>query len=129
MVSSDCLYTKILNEERIVFFISDITEKHDLENKLTQSESLFRALFEQAPIGVALVKNFKFMSNINDKFVEIMGMTRKQLISTDWKDITHPEDLEEDLRYFNLFKSGQIPSYSMVKRFIRKNGSIVWYLW
>ena len=123
---SDCLYTKILNEERIVFFISDITEKHDLENKLTQSESLFRALFEQAPIGVALVKNFKFMSNINDKFVEIMGMTRKQLISTAWKDITHPDDLEEDLKYFNLFKAGKIPSYSMVKRFIRSDRSVVW---
>jgi diguanylate cyclase (GGDEF)-like protein/PAS domain S-box-containing protein len=123
---SDCVYTKILNEERLVFFISDITEKHDLEYKLTQSESLFRALFEQAPIGVALVKNFKFMSNINDKFVEIMGMTRKQLINTDWKDITHPDDLEEDLKYFNLFKAGKIPSYSMVKRFIRSDKSIVW---
>jgi PAS domain S-box-containing protein len=122
----DCIYTKILNENRIILFMSDITEKHELEYKLKQSESLFRALFEQAPIGVALVKDFTFMSNINDKFVDIMGMSRDELVKTDWKDITHPEDLEEDLRYFNLFKTGQIPSYSMVKRFIRKNGSIVW---
>ncbi|MFA5342044.1 MAG: PAS domain S-box protein [Clostridia bacterium] len=123
---SDCIYTKILNENRFIFFTSDITEKHELEYKLKQSESLFRALFEQAPIGVALVKDYTFMSYLNDKFINIMGMTREELIKTDWKDITHPEDLEEDLKYFNLFKSGQIPSYSMVKRFIRKNGSIVW---
>ena len=93
----------------------DITEKHELEYKLKQSESLFRALFEQAPIGVALVKDYTFMSYLNDKLINIMGMTREELVKTDWKDITHPEDLEEDLRYFNLFKSGQIPSYSMVK--------------
>ncbi len=123
---SDCIHTKILNENRFIFFTSDITEKHELEYKLKQSESLFRALFEQAPIGVALVKDYTFMSYLNDKLINIMGMTREELVKTDWKDITHPEDLEEDLRYFNLFKSGQIPSYSMVKRFIRKNGSIVW---
>ncbi|MDD3521101.1 MAG: PAS domain S-box protein, partial [Actinomycetota bacterium] len=97
-----------------------------LSKKLHDSENLFRTIFEQAPIGIVTVNNFNFMSRINKELEKILGRERNEVVSLDWKDITHPEDLAEDLRLFKKFKSGEIDSYSIEKRFIKPDGTIVW---
>lgn len=97
-----------------------------VSKKLHDSENLFRTIFEQAPIGIAVVNNFNFMSMINNELEKILGRKREEIISLDWKDITHPEDLDEDLKLFKKFKSGEIESYSMEKRFLKPDGSSIW---
>ncbi len=97
-----------------------------VSKKLHDSENLFRTIFEQAPIGIAVVDNFYFMSRINKELENILGRQRKEIISLDWKDITHPEDLDEDLQLFKRFKSKEIDNYSMEKRFIKPDDSSVW---
>lgn len=99
---------------------------NSMGRKLHDSENLFRTIFEQAPIGIAVVSNFNFASMINEELEKILGRPEKEIISLDWKKITHPDDLEEDLAFFKKFKSGEIAGYSMEKRFLKPDGSYVW---
>jgi len=104
-----------------------------ISEKLKESELMFRTIFDQAPIGIAIGNNDKFIildsdeiSSINPMFEKITGRSRKELASISWTDITHPDDLPEDLENFKKFKSGKIDGYDMEKRYIRPDGSSVW---
>ncbi len=104
-----------------------------ISKKLSFDEALYRGVYEKAPIGIAIVSDKKFVYesdcgaiNINAKFESILGRTGKELAQIEWPKLSHPDDLEEDLKKFNEFKSGKNNGYSMEKRFIRPDGSYVW---
>ena len=103
------------------------------EAKLKESETLFRTIFDQATIGVALVQDENFVEAtdsehpyINPMFEKILGRTKEELAGLRWEDITHPDDIHADMQKFKEFKAGEIPGYSMEKRFIKPDGSEVW---
>ncbi len=105
----------------------------DIGIKLKESEMLFKSVFNQANIGIAIVHNFRFTLssensrlNINPMFEKIMRRTKEELATIDWPDITHPDDLAEDMDCFRKFKSGEIDGYNIEKRFILPDGSIKW---
>jgi PAS domain S-box-containing protein len=64
--------------------------------------------------------------NMNPEFERILGRTSQDLANIKWPEITHPDDLQADLAYFESFKTGKIPGYSMEKRFLRADGTSVW---
>ncbi len=64
--------------------------------------------------------------SINPTYEKIVGRTRKELEAITWADITHPDDLEEDFMKLEQLKKGEISNYSMEKRYIKPDGSIVW---
>lgn len=104
-----------------------------LNKKLALEEAFYHGVFDQAPIGIAIVndKNFTAKSefdymNTNPMFEEIIGWKGGDLERLKWPDITHPDDLQEDLDKFEEFKKGNIENYMMEKRFIKKDGSFVW---
>jgi PAS domain S-box-containing protein len=91
------------------------------------SEARFRAMFEQAPLGVALVDSQTGrIYEVNPRFAEIAGRTREELVTTDWMSITHPEDIEPDLNNMARLNAGEIPGFQMNKRLVRPDDSIVW---
>lgn len=103
------------------------------EERLQASEKMFRTIFDQVRMGVALVHNDRFMSpvfgdfpTVNPRFLEILGQKIDDLVGLKWETITHPDDLAADLEQFALFKSGQIPGYSMEKRFLKPDGTWAW---
>ncbi len=103
------------------------------EAKLKESETLFRTIFDQATIGVALVQNENFVEAadtehpyINPMFEKILGRTKEELAGLRWEDITHPDDIDADMDKFRQFKAGKIPGYSIEKRFIKPDGSDIW---
>lgn len=105
----------------------------DISKKLAYSEALYRSVFNQAPIGIAIVndKNFELKSefehfSINPMFERIIGRKSRELENIQWTEITHPEDLKDDLDNFKQFKCNKNDGYSMEKRFLRPDGSIVW---
>ena len=104
-----------------------------LGKKLAKNEALYRSVFNQAPIGIAIMNDKKFASqselenmNINPMFEQIIGRNSQELKNVKWTEITYPEDLKADLDKFEQFQNRQIDGYSMEKRFLRPDGSIVW---
>ena len=87
---------------------------------------LFQLLFENAAVGIAQIgKDGRFLM-INDKVTEITGYTKEELLKKTFQEITHPDDLEYDLKQAEAIYRGEISSYSMEKRYVRKDGSTVW---
>jgi PAS domain S-box-containing protein len=109
-------------------------EKLDLKNKalvkannfLKQGEFLFKQIFDQAPLGAALVSlDFRF-KRVNNKFCHITGYTEEELALMGFPDITHPDDLEADILLVRKLLAGDINSIDKQKRYIRKDNRIIW---
>jgi len=95
-------------------------------SQLMETESRFRATFEQVAVGIAHVSlDGKFL-RVNQKFCDITGYTEDEMLSLTFQDITHPDDLDGDLRHVQQVLTGQLENYSMDKRYFRKGGSIIW---
>jgi len=92
------------------------------------SDSLFQNAFEFAAIGMALVSLEGKWLLVNRSICEITGYSEAELLERTFQDITHPDDLEEDLENVRKMLAGEIDTYQMEKRYYHKNGSIVWIL-
>jgi len=106
--------------------VRDITERKRVEFDLKESEEKFRMTFEQAAVGIAHVAPEGTFLRINQRFCDIVGYTQEEILSKTFQNITHPDDLDEDLDYVSKMLNQEIPKYSMEKRYYHKNGSIVW---
>jgi PAS domain S-box-containing protein len=93
---------------------------------LRHSEERFRTAFENAPIGMDIVDLEGRFLQINSAFCELTGYTEQELLSRTFQDITYPDDLEADLALLNQLHAGEIPSYKMEKRYLRKDGQVIW---
>ncbi len=94
---------------------------------VTQSEEKFRAMFEQAPLGVALIDSQTGrIHEANPRFAEIVGRTREEMVAIDWMSITHPDDVQPDLDNMARLNAGEIAGFQMAKRYVRSDGSAVW---
>jgi diguanylate cyclase (GGDEF)-like protein/PAS domain S-box-containing protein/putative nucleotidyltransferase with HDIG domain len=109
------------------------TRLKKLSKKIEYSEALYHSVFDQAPIGIAIMSKdilfdqAKFSSmNINPMFEQILGRTKDDLKDLKWSQITDPEDLPAEIEKFEQFRAGEINSYFMEKRFIKPDGSAVW---
>ena len=107
--------------------LRDVTERKQAEEELRESESQLRILFEQMAVGVARIQTQtgRFVQ-INQKYCDIVGYSHEEMESLDFQSITHPQDLQADLDNMEQLKSGVIRDFTMEKRYIHKNGSIVW---
>ena len=110
-----------------------IHEREQAEEKLKRtaaaaaaSEEQFRATFNQAAVGIAQVNLEGKWLLVNQKLCDIVGYSQKELEARTFQDITHPNDLEADLENVHQLLAGKIQTYSMEKRYIRKDGSYVW---
>ena len=88
------------------------------------SEERFRAMFEEAPLGVAQIDSRAgHIHMVNPRFAEVAGRTREEMARIDWMSITHPDDLQEELANMALLNAGEIPGFKMNKRYRRPDGS------
>ncbi len=94
---------------------------------LRESEQRFRALFERAAVGVAQIRTDtgQFVG-INQKYCDIAGYSREEMEQLDFQTITHPDDLASELAKMELLMAGKIREFTMEKRYLRKDGSLVW---
>jgi PAS domain S-box-containing protein len=96
------------------------------EQSLRVSETRFRAAFEQAAVGMAHVDMEGRWIMVNRKLCDILGYGAEELKERTFQDITHPDDLEEDVKNYSRMKQGEFATFSMEKRYIHKDGSTVW---
>ncbi len=110
----------------IGIILADVTAAKKTEVALRESDERFRAMFNQAAVGITLVAlDGKFLQ-INPALCEITGYSHEELIQMNFQEITHPDDLEVDWENARRVVAKEISGYSLEKRYIRKDGSIVW---
>lgn len=105
----------------------DITERKRAEKALGESEEQFKAMFETASIGMAQAdpKTGQWL-RVNRKMCEITGYSPAEMLTKRIHEITHPDDRLRDREAFEGVTSGKSGSYRLEKRYIRKDGAVVW---
>ena len=111
-----------------VAHIEDITERRAARKALVEAEERFRRAFDDAPIGMGLVAEDGRFLRVNRLLCEITGYDENELLHRSFQDITHPDDLQEDLDHAASLLAGRTRSYSMEKRYRRRDGSLVWVM-
>jgi len=106
----------------------DVTRQKAAEHALKESEARLRAYFESPAVGVAITSPEKGWIKVNDRVCSMLGYTRDELSRITWLEVTHPDDVAANLAVFAKLIAGEIDSYSLDKRFIRKDGVILWTL-
>lgn len=104
----------------------DITQRVEAERQLRESEERFKGAFDCAAIGMALVSLAGEWLRVNRALCALTGYTEAELLATTFQAITHPDDLDEDLRYVAEMIQGSRRSYQMEKRYFHKQGQIIW---
>jgi PAS domain S-box-containing protein len=110
----------------VVSTIGDITKQRNAELALSASEALYRQTFELATTGIAHVDLTGRFMKVNHRLCEILGYSEKELIGRSVKEISHPEDRSLTDSQRMRVRSGEKPSVRFEKRYIRKNGTVVW---
>ncbi|OYE06210.1 PAS domain S-box protein [Nostoc sp. 'Peltigera membranacea cyanobiont' 232] len=105
---------------------AEITERHRIGEALRESEQRFRATFHQAAVGIAHVAIDGRWLLVNQRLCDILGYTPEELQFLTFQDITHPDDINADLKYFDQIIADNIQTYSIEKRYFHKDNSIVW---
>jgi PAS domain S-box-containing protein len=106
--------------------IRDVTERRKTEESLRESEERFRAMFEQASVGIVQVTLDGRMHMPNPGFCKLIGYTEDEARRLTVRDVTYPEDYEEEEGLTRRLIRGEIPGFIIEKRYVRKDGQLVW---
>ncbi|MBE3076200.1 MAG: PAS domain S-box protein, partial [Actinobacteria bacterium] len=106
----------------------DVTERKHTERALREAEERFRSAFDFAAIGMSMVSEDGRFIRVNRSLCRILGYVEVELLGMTFQEITHPEDLEKDLRYAHQVLAGEIDHYQMEKRYVHADGHYVWAL-
>ena len=113
--------------------IHDITERIEAEDRLRQgerslreSEERYRLTFENAHIGVLTADVDGNFTKANKAFCRMLGYSEKEILERHISNLTHPDDVERSLNAHQRFHDDQLPDYQIDKRYIHKNGRVVW---
>ncbi len=99
--------------------IIDITERK-------QAEQRYQAIFDNAAVGITRVDLDGILRHANQKFFDMLGYSRDELIGTSIKDITHPDDYGQGAQFRSQISANILKTASTEKRFIHKSGDVIW---
>jgi PAS domain S-box-containing protein len=112
---------------RLEIYIRDITARKEAEEALAASEREYRAIFELSASGKAQADpaTGRFL-RVNRRFCEITGYPEAELLRMTFHDLTHPDDLQSTLEIVGPVLRGEASEWQSEKRYVRKDGSVVW---
>ncbi|MBW8331751.1 MAG: PAS domain S-box protein [Prolixibacteraceae bacterium] len=104
----------------------DITERKQSWELILANQRRFQAIFDQAPIAIALIdmQGYPIISNL--PLSEMVGYSSEELAKMKFTEFTYPEDIDKDMSQFTDLVTGKIAWYNMEKRYIHKNGNVIW---
>lgn len=105
---------------------TDITERKQAEEALRQSEQRFRAIFENAVIGIGLTDIEGRHIETNPALQKVLGYSNEELCSMSFTEVTYPDDVAADVKLYKELVSGRLDHYQMEKRYTCKNGQLAW---
>ncbi|HWQ21768.1 MAG TPA: PAS domain S-box protein [Clostridia bacterium] len=114
-------------ENQFATIFADVTERKRAEQELRDSENRFRAVFEQAAVGVALLntKSGQFV-RINQRYCDFLGYTMEEMLQKTFADVTFAEDVQQNVEGNAQLMDGTRSEFSYEKRYLRKDGGVVW---
>jgi PAS domain S-box-containing protein len=118
--------TRLGQESRLTAFYTDTTERYLAEERVKESEARLSAVFDHAPIGMALVGPERRLALANRALGTFLGRLPESLVGLAFDALCHPGDLDRDLEQTAELLAGRIGSYRMTKRFLRPDGDLVW---
>ncbi|MBK8794119.1 MAG: PAS domain S-box protein [Holophaga sp.] len=111
---------------RLIGTHTDITERKQTEENLRRSREDFKGYFDIGAFGMSATSVEKGWIEVNDRLCQMLGYTQSELRLLTWAELTHPDDLASDLQLFNETLAGKRNTYHLDKRFIRKDGGVVY---
>jgi PAS domain S-box-containing protein len=114
-----------LPDGKLMAFCENITERKQVGEALEESERRLKAVVANSPIGIATSGADKQFLSANEAFCKILGYTEEELRKLTFKDITHPADFKESALKMEQLENGKISSFTLEKRYIKKDGSVV----
>lgn len=121
-------------DDRVIVFVLDISNLYDelrlrkqAEEALQESEHQFRQIFQNSPIAISLADfhTHRFI-RVNPAHSQLLGYTTAELATLTFNDISHPDDLPRNLQGLKQIDQGKLDKFRMEKRFLRKNGDVIW---
>ncbi|MCK5130354.1 MAG: PAS domain S-box protein [Clostridiales bacterium] len=112
-------------KDYFIALFSDVTAARESEQTLFESEEKFKYVFDNSVVS----KSFTTPAgqvNVNDAFCKMLGYSREELQGMRWQAMTHPDDIESNQQAINKVISGERDSTNFIKRFFKKDGSIMW---
>ena len=112
----------------VALCLRSIREMQSIANRtaaLEASEQNFRQIFEEAPIGMAVVGLDHRYAEVNTTLCDILGYSKRELTGRRTSDVTHPDDVEESKQVANALLDSNAKSH-VEKRYVRKNKELVW---
>lgn len=126
LVNIDALFDGAGKPAGAINVFQDVTALKRAEEALREREEWHRATFHQAAVGIASASLDGRLVEVNNKFCEVFGYTSDEMRKLKISDLTHPEDRPRTAEKMRLLLSGETPSYAYEKRFLRKDGKVVW---
>jgi PAS domain S-box-containing protein len=105
---------------------TDITERQLMEQALRRAETEFRIVFDSSAVGIVVVNQQGYAVMANNALLKMVGYPREQIASVSFEHVTHIDDVEEDRRLYTALMSGEIECFSREKRYVHRDGTIVW---
>lgn len=99
---------------------------HNALDEVRQSEALLRTLFDHSPLGFTLFDRDCRLIRVNKAFCRMLGFSEEELLGRSCLDMTHPEDQEGSRLYFRQLLERKIQEYTLEKRYLRRDGQIIW---
>lgn len=114
---------------RLIGTTTDITERKEAEIELQKSEEKFRNVFEGSGVGMAILSLDGQFTKVNKVFCEMLGYSEAEFLHTNFRDITHPGDMDKSIGLVKDLLTGEVSESSIIeKRYITKEGEIIWAL-
>ncbi len=104
----------------------DITARKEMEDSIREKEARFRNYFEHSQVGMAITSPVKGWVAANNQLQRMLGYSLDEMRQMTWAELTHPDDLKSDLQHFERMLAGEIDSYTLEKRFMRKDEQMVY---
>ncbi|WP_189007494.1 PAS domain S-box protein [Deinococcus roseus] len=90
------------------------------------TDNVFYSVFKYSSIGMALVGIDGKWLQVNDALCDLLKYSRDELLNMSFQEVTHPEDVKEDLNYLQLLLDRKIETYQLLKRYITREGKVLW---